>query len=344
MTVTTVVLNYNGLPLLKRFFASVMWQDYPCNVILMDNASTDGSKDWIRKTYPQVKVYESTHNWGTAIGYNLGAMGVKSDYLLFLSNDLWLEKNALSEMMKLMKGNVGIVTCKMLAYSDDVIDKIDNIGGDIDPFGFPQGKYMHDRDFPSVRDSYKVFNSYGSSMLIKTSLFNELGGYDSKFFTLGDDIDLCWRARLLGYTVLATPKAVMYHKGSQTLTLNFKRAFLRYEAEKNTLRTLIKNYGLLMLTITMPVNMAFLVCEAVYFLLKGKPKLAVAGAKAVVWNIRNLKDTLRARKIVQSSRKVKDKDIVKEMYKGSFKIDAFVDSISKPKESYDYFTVHNNID
>jgi len=176
-------------------------------------------------------------------------------------------------------------------------------------------------------------------MLIKREVFKETGGYDERTFTLGDDIDLSWRARLLGYKVVVEPKAVLYHRVSATLGTRFGRSQKRFMSERNTLLMLLKNYSLFALMGIFPIYLLILFGEIIFFLLLGKFVLVRSGINALVWNIINLKDTLRRRKEVQNKRAIPESRILCVMKKKSYKINIFFEFLKgyKTENWINYF-------
>jgi hypothetical protein len=333
--VSVIVVTWNGRELLREFMPSVMALDYPnYEVVVVDNASQDGSAEFLETTYPRVRLVRNPRNDGTAEGSNVGARAAKGDFLFFISNDMWLDPAILTHLMAHMETEpqVGICTVKMRRITADGqrLMEIDSVGADIDVFGFPAARGIHEKD-EGQWDAYaEVFFSFGGAMLIRRDLFEMAGQYDEAFFTLTDDIDLSWRVRLLGYRVMAEPKALLYHRVSATLdTPAFKRAFRRFISERNTLRTLLKNYSLVSLAWVLPLDLVLLLGEAAFFLVLGQPRIAWAGFRAVGWNLRRLPDTWRLRRKVQVSRTVGDLAILRRMRPGSEKLRVFKDFVAK---------------
>jgi len=342
--VSIVLINYNGKFLLERFLPSVANLEYPnYEVIILDNASTDGSSEFIKKKYPQFKVVQNKENSGTAEGSNIGARHARGDWIFWLSNDMELEPMMLNYMLEKVGSDkgIGICTCKMRRITEqgNRLNVIDSVGGDVDIFGFPYMRGVNHEDRGQWDDSDEIFFSFGGAMLIKREVFKETGGYDERTFTLGDDIDLSWRARLLGYKVVVEPKAVLYHRVSATLGTRFGRSQKRFMSERNTLLMLFKNYSLFALMGIFPIYLLILFGEIIFFLLLGKLVLVRSGINALVWNIINLKDTLRRRKEVQNKRAIPESRILCVMKKKSYKINIFFEFLKgyKTENWINYF-------
>jgi len=302
--ISVIILNYNGLHLLKRFLPSILSQDFPKEVIVVDNGSTDGSKDFLKG---KVRLLSLRKNRGISEGFNIGILYAKGDYVLLTANDLEFDSQVLKTLSKHTKG---ITTTKILKMDG----RIDNMGSNMDFLGFPIMNFK----------SKKPFASCGGSLYVKRSLALKLK-WDSDYFVMGDDIDYSWRARLLGYEVVVEPKAIMHHLGDQTLDKMFSRAKKRYFSEKNMLRSLLKNYSLGYLTFILPIYFSLLLAEVVFFCLWRKWDIVKSLFKSVKWNIENFDSTLELRKEIQKTRTVSDWKVFKLMTKFPHKVTLFID-------------------
>lgn len=320
---SVIVINYNGKHLLERFLPSVLAMDYPnYEVVLVDNASHDGSAEFVKSKFPSVRIVLNPNNDGTAEGSNVGARHAKGDYILWLSNDMEVNTDFLTRLMEVAVSSpdIGICTCKMkrITETGNKLNEIDSVGGDIDIYGFPSARGINQPDKGQLDNVCEVFFSFGGAMLIKKSVVETVRGYDPSFFTLADDIDLSWRVRLAGYRVMVQPSAVLYHRASATLG-RWTRAKRRFVSERNTLRTLLKNYSLGSLTTILPRYLGIIIVELIFFALR-KPEVSVAYAKALGSNLLHLQDTLSKRMFIQATRKVSDESLKKHMIDGPLKI------------------------
>jgi GT2 family glycosyltransferase len=175
-------------------------------------------------------------------------------------------------------------------------------------------------------------------LLIRKSVLEEVGGMDPRTLTLADDIDLCWRIRLMGYEIVVDTKTIIYHRLSATLN-SFARETKRYISERNTLRMLLKNYSARSLIRVLPVYFSLIFSEILFFVIMRKSRLAKADLRAIRWNLENLTDTLRERLKVQKMRKISDKEIRSLMNPYSFKLAYFRHYINNrdDKEWQSYF-------
>ena len=332
--VSVVILNYNGRKLLEQFLPSVVDLTYPNReVIIVDNASTDGSVEFINQRYPQYKVIQNKENFGTAEGSNIGARQARGDYIFWLSNDMELEPYMLNYMIEKAESDkkIGICTCKMrrITAEGERLNIIDSVAGNLDILGFPYMRGVNEEDKGQWDNSDEIFFSFGGAMLIKREVFEKTGGYDEKTFTLGDDIDLSWRTRLLGYRVVVEPKAVLYHRVSATLGTKLGRSQKRFLSERNTLRALLKNYSFFSLAGILPIYFLLLFAEISFFLILGKFALVNSAIRALNWNIRNFNGTLYQRRKIQHQRAVFDGNILQIMKKRSFKMGIFFEFLRR---------------
>lgn len=307
MNTSLIVLNYNGQVHLKEYFDSVYKQTLlPDEVIMMDNASTDNSVLFVKANYPQVKIIENSFNAGTALGSNIAFRHAQGHLVIFQSNDMRLDKDCIKNLVKtLIKDNsLGIVTSILLQHKKFIEEKkqiIDNAGGISDVYGLGMQKYPSE-ELKQVPDQSEVFFSYGGSFIIRRKLFEKIGGFDPRYFTLNDDIDLSWRVRLQGKKIIYIKSSLIYHKVSATLGPLFERSTKRYWSERNAMRTLLKNHDLTHLLVFFPVYLGLLAAEMGFFLSRGRINLFWADFRAIVWNIFYLPETLVMRYKIQNQR------------------------------------------
>jgi len=333
--VSVVNVTWNGKEFLRKHLPSLKNLKYPnYEVIIVDNASTDRSVEFVRKNYPEFKIIQNNTNLGTAEGSNIAIAYAKGEYIFWVSNDMEFDPCILDHLVARCQEDksIGICAVKMLRIKDEkLVDEIDSVGADLDILGFPVSRGISEKDRGQYDEPTDIFFSFGGAMFIRKSLLTIIGGYDPDYLTLADDIDLCWRGHLAGFRVVVEPKAFLYHRVSATLGKTHNRAQKRYISERNTLRTLLKNYSRGYLFLILPSYLTILLLEMMFFLLIGKIKIAISGPKALLWNFLHYKDTLVLRKKVQAFRKVKDAVIAARMFKRFEKIRLFFDFIFHPK-------------
>ncbi len=249
--VTVIVLNYNGKDYLRDCLDSLLALDYPreqLEVMVVDNGSKDRSAQFVRQSYPTVRLIELPENRGFAAGNNVGAEAARGRYVAFLNNDMRVDPRWLIEMVEAIQqaDDVASVGAKILTWDGQGIDFV---GGVLNFYGM--GFQPEDVSAAAGEEPYPVLFACGGAMLIDRQVFLESGGFDESFFAYFEDVDLGWRLWVLGYRVLLAPRAVAYHRGHATgKKFEAERRAVLYE--RNALAMLLKNYSDEALTRVLP--------------------------------------------------------------------------------------------
>jgi hypothetical protein len=304
-------------------------------VIFVDNKSTDGSVQHVKSNYPWIEVVQNSDNFGFAKGNNIGARHANGAYLIFLNNDTIVDRKWLENLIMAADSSGVVAICgpKILDMEDKNI--IQEVGGSCDIYGFTLGRGLGEFDLGQYDKVSEVFYVSGASLLIKREIADKIGLFDSEYFFNQEDVDLCWRTWLSGYKVLVNPFSVVYHKGGGSawgaaganislLKKEYKTsAWRRYHAEKNIIRTLIKNYSISSLCRIIPVFLVLYLGEVLLYVVTRRWNAVSAYVQAFLWNMRNIEDTWKERKRVQSGRRVPDRQVQIRMLKGIGKLKRF---------------------
>jgi hypothetical protein len=325
-SVTVEILNYNGIRYLKDCLNSVLATDYEnFELIVIDNASTDGSVEFVKKNYPQVKLVENKRNYGFAAALNKNSDVLGSEYIAFLNNDVVVESNWLGILVACMEKNrvVAAANPKMLFLQNG--KELNAAGGNCDIYGVGWNRGNGETDGGQYDKVEEVFYASGAAVVIRKEAWLDVGPFDEDYFLYAEDLDWCWRARLKGYKVLCIPDAKIYHRwmSSEGSMINF--------LEMHSMTSLLKNYTLRTLCAITPKYFALKMLEATWLMKNGKgltEKLAVF--KAFVWNLRNFRKTWRKHSVIQLSRKMSDKQIQNSMYKGSLGLQLWLRKMKHP--------------
>lgn len=265
-------------------------------------------------------------NYGFAEGNNIGikyALKVLDpNYVLILNNDTVVERRFLDELVEVGEQNekIGIVQPKILYYDDLTIN---TTGMLCDIFGATMHRGKGERDNNQYDNLHEINFFYGSGacILIKKELLYKLGEnyFDDLLFAYYEDVDLSWRARLLGFRVVYCGDSICFHKEGKTSGgFNPQTAYWGY---RNRIRVLIKNYSIKTLLIVLPITILLEFSMSILSSIYRKDcRYFNNFIKGLVWNINNLKDTLEKRNFIQSIRKVGDKQIMKYMEKNSLQL------------------------
>ena len=249
-SVAVVILNWNGRNYLEKFLPSVMSSVYAnLEVVIADNASTDDSVSFIRENYPHLRIIQHTKNEGFAKGYNSALKQIDSKYYVLLNSDVEVTPDWITPVIDLMEADEKIAACqpKLLSYHNKAyFEYAGASGGWIDTLGYPftRGRIFEtcEKDNGQYDEPVPCFWASGAALFVKASAYWQAGGLDEFFFAHQEEIDLCWRLKLLGYSIYIQPQSVVYHVGGGTLpTGNTKKVFLNY---RNNLIMMAKNLPL----------------------------------------------------------------------------------------------------
>lgn len=312
--VSVIIVNWNGREHLAKCLPSLFGQDYRrIEVVVVDNGSTDGSVEFLKSKYPQVKIVRNKENLGFAPANNQGYQVGTGEYVLFLNNDTRVTKNFLTELLKVISTSrtIGGVQSKLLLMNHP--KQLDSVGSFLTYSGFLYHWGVFAKDSPKYNRQMPVYSAKGACMLFRREVLEEVkvAGevLDGAFFAYFEETDMCHRVWLAGYRILYVPTSVVYHKFGATSIRLFK-PFVEFHSYKNRINSYIKNLGARKLAVLLPTHLV--ICEALslIFIFKGSLPMFGAIQKAIFWNLLNLKTTLKKRKYIQTViRQVKD-DII----------------------------------
>ena len=320
--VTAAVVNYNGMEHLKACLDSLVRQTYPdLEILVSDDVSTDGSVEFVRSNYPQVRIVQNPRNMGFVATANRAMRSATTDWVILLNNDIECEPDFVERLMLAADANpdVGIFAPKMkLFYARSVLN---GVGNQMCKSCFGVDRGLGEKDEGQYDEPCEVFGACGGAMLIGKDILEHVGYMDPQFYFLFDDIDLCWRARLLGYRVMTVPDAVVYHKFGGF----FGKAstFKYFLASRNRLRSFLKNYSLRTIIKLLPevVKEDLVQIRDMYkFQVPSRLGMTISIARSYLWNILHLPSTYLARRRVQKSRVVSDDSLKPFIYQGPGRI------------------------
>lgn len=327
MKIAVVILNWNGKKLLKQFLPSVIENSEEADIYIADNASTDDSVSFIKTHFPSVKIIQNKENGGYSKGYNDAFKKVKADVFCLLNSDVEVTKNWLQPIIEVFKNDkqTAIIQPKLLDYNKrDYFEYAGAAGGFIDKFGYPycRGRIFNtiEKDIGQYDDITEIFWASGACLFIRSDVFEKLNGLDETFFAHMEEIDLCWRAKNLGYKIMYVGHSKIFHVGGASLSnQNPKKTFLNF---RNSLFTLTKNAkGSLLLIIVFRLILDGL--AGIKFLFEFKPNHTFAILKAHFSYYYHLKHMLKQRKLVKKK--------IKYYNKTSIVINYFVNNLKKYK-------------
>lgn len=248
MKLAVIILNWNGREVMERFLPSVVASVPGEALIIADNGSTDGSVDWIRESYPWLRIIRFDENYGFAGGYDRAVHMVDAEFVVLLNSDVETPRGWWEPLLEFMESRpeAGAVQPKILSFRQrGSFEHAGAAGGLLDRLGYPyaRGRVLgrvepDDGRYDSPRVAEVAWAS-GAAMMVRRSAFLEAGGLDEAFFAHMEEIDLCWRMRLKGYRIFALSDSTVYHLGGGALPYgNPRKTYLNF---RNNLLMLHKN-------------------------------------------------------------------------------------------------------
>ncbi len=324
--VSIVILNYNGEGLLGPCMDSVMKSRYlNFEIIVVDNASTDASIAEITRkssSYANLSIVKNNYNFGFAEGNNIGAKHAKGDFLVFINNDTEVATDWLDHLVRTAIDDpfVGIVLPRVVwdASPEGLLV------GNVDRFGNTVLVDMHSRAASREHSIVEGSNlsdrlsevetiASGPAFLIKRKVWEEVGGFDPKYFIYAEDIDLSWRVKLLGYKTTVSKGSFVRH-GVAGTTRKLRLDERRYLTYRNTIRTLVKDYSTGTLPKVMPPFLVIRLGEALTLsFIARNPKIVAGLARAIGWNIRHFSDSWTLHTAIQTRRTVSESEVQRVM-------------------------------
>ncbi len=220
-----VILNWNGANMLRQYLPSVLkYSRDEAVVYVADNASTDESVTLLKEQFPEVRLILLEKNWGFAEGYNKALAQVDAEYYLLLNSDIEVTDGWLTPMLAFMDAHAEVAACqpKLLSiFQRDSFEYAGACGGYLDRYGYPfcRGRVFDvvEKDQGQYDKPARIHWATGAALLVRARIYKEVGGLDGRFFAHQEEIEMCWRMRILGYQLYCLPQSKVYHVGGGTL-------------------------------------------------------------------------------------------------------------------------------
>lgn len=236
---SVIIPHWNGKEFLPDCLNALYGQTYPhIEIIIVDNASHDGSQDYIKSEHPQVHLIELDHNTGFTGACNAGMRVARGEFICLLNNDTAVDPDWAAEVVKAFgqSPNIGSVASKMMLFNQR--DHIHTAGDFFTVDGQAGNRGVWEKDDGQYDREEYVFGACGGSSVYRRTMLDQIGLLDHDFFFLLEDIDLSWRAQIAGWQCLYTPSAIVYHHLSATgggVTASYYNG-------RNLIFVLVKNY------------------------------------------------------------------------------------------------------
>ena len=238
--ISVVVVNWNGYEHLDLCLTALTNQTYtPKEIILVDNGSNDASVDFVRKSFPEVKVIALGINLGFCGGNNVGIQSATGEFVALINNDTEADPAWLAESIKALEEHpeAGFTASRIRLF--DARTHLDTVGDLYFRSGYPGKHGWLMPDGPEFDREQWVFGACAGAVVYRRSMLEEIGLFDEDFFAYMEDIDLSFRAQLMGYQCLYVPTAIVYHKVGATAGRDSRNH--QYWSHRNHWYVLIKN-------------------------------------------------------------------------------------------------------
>jgi len=295
-----IIVNWNGKHLLYETLHALEAQTFKAfRTIVVDNGSTDGSNEYLRQEFPNVKIIALGRNTGFSYANNTAIL--KNDDLSFsvlLNNDAVPARNWLENLIKALDHNpqAGFAASKMLYYDNPF--RIDRVGDGYTNAGV--GK-LRGRGKPASCYSRPewIFGACAGAAIYRTEAIKKAGLFDTDFFLINEDVDLSFRLQSLGYRCLYVPDAVVYHKASSTIVHDSSISV--FYGHRNLEWVYLKNLPYSMILKTLPIHLVYIALAFAYFITKGHGRTYI---NAKIDAMAGVPKMLKKRREIQTQRRV----------------------------------------
>lgn len=293
--VSVIIATWNGEKYLIECISSLLNQSYKnIEIIMVDNASSDGSVKLALDNFPSVQIIQNSRNLGFAEGTNIGILRAKGELVALFNQDAVAEKNWLAILIQAIESsdNIAAVAGKVYFYGNEHgKNAISSSWSKINPYT------GHAYNFSGDEPASKVDYLTGCAMLIRKRVIDEIGLLDPGYFMYFDETDWCARMIRAGYDLLYIPNATVRHVVSASLGESRQKS---YYLNRSRIRFALKNFDMKYI----PIFTLFLFIETFSIFIRNIINLNLSDTelriRVLSWNILNLPETLKARKKDQS--------------------------------------------
>lgn len=297
--VSIVIVSWNALDIVQACLPSVIRTEHPSfEIVFADNASTDGTAEWIERTHPQVRVIRHEQNLRFTRGNNSAVRHARGRYVVLLNNDVEVDPGWLRPLTDRMDSDpsIGALQPKLLQFDDrSRFEYSGASGGYLDRFGYPFARgriFFHlEEDRGQYDAAGPIFWATGAAVMFRKDVYVAAGGFEEVFDMHMEEIDLCWRLLRAGYRVEVVPDSVVYHIGGASLpAASPEKTYLNF---RNNLLTLNRNWPRRIWMRRFPVRAMLDVLAIGRALAAGRPRESLAIVRAYL-DAHRIKSSMRA--------------------------------------------------
>lgn len=312
--VSIIVLNFNAGDLLITCVESLLDTNYNnYEIIIVDNASTDGSHKKCKERFDKIRLIENNENLGYCEGNNVGIRMAKGEFVVILNPDTIVDPNWLSELIAAFyQYGDGIYQPKFLTTTDHSV--LMSTGNMIQLFGFGYSRGKEEKDSGQFENHEIIGYASGTCLFTSMKIMKSLGMFDPFLFAYHDDLDLCWRAALQGISSHYIPKSIIYHPPEG---FSFKWSpFKYYLLERNRQYCLLTHYSRSTFYKILPALILVDIAIFFFYLSRGMLKQKIQASLTIMKNWYRIKEKYNQ---IQKERKMDDKILI-----GNFRDEIYV--------------------
>ena len=290
--ISAIVVNFNGAGVLSDCLRSLCEQTYPdLEVIVVDNASTDGSEAIVADFAPRVRLFRNGSNTGYGGGINAGIALSGGDAILALNNDIILDPDCVAHLARSLDSDerLGMCAPKML-FPDG---RLNSTGLCVSRSGAAWDRDMGFENSEVQKSAEEVLGPCGGAALYRKEMLEQVGSFDESFFLYMEDVDLAFRARLAGWKCRYVPQAKVVHYSGATVGRNSDLAV--YYGNRNIIWYVFKDFPARLIITSFPWILGRNLGVLMYYALHGRGRLAVrakidaiAGLRHIIRDRRNI--------------------------------------------------------
>lgn len=315
-SVTVIIITFNSTETIFKCLDALSRQTFqPSRVIVVDNASADGSVSMMKEHFPLIDCWAQSVNLGFALGNNYAIESCTTELVALLNPDAFPEANWLEQLMKAANRHPQSASFGSRQINDGDKKIVDGLG-DVYHVSGLVWRHGYGRLYrPENLEDSEIFSPCAGAALYRLEALNAVGGFDEDFFCYVEDVDLGFRLRLAGWKSIYVPAAVVMHVGGSS-TGGRHSNFSLYHGHRNLVWAYVKNMPSFLFWIFLPIHIVLNIVTIVWFIFRGKGAIIL---KAKMDAVKGLPKILDKRKQVQIKRKALVSDILRILNKDFFK-------------------------
>jgi GT2 family glycosyltransferase len=305
--VSVIVINFRGVQQLGKCLKCLKRTSYPNYEVIVVDCLTENVNEWFKNSFPEIKLLHYDHDIGASASHNVNKefLDPKSKYIAFLDNDAYVTEGWLTELVKAMESDEKIGAAQAKIVMAENPEMMDHAGIALDALG--TWYTLRGLRSDAIVNALELFASSSAGCIVRRDVFEKIGGFDPDYFIYDDDTDFSFRVRLLGYSVILVPSSIVLHEGGPERFLSSKKL---YHSVKNRMCTMLKNYELKNLLWRLPLYAALTFLAGVGLTLTGRIVESEEIFKSLLYPLFNLRWIMVKRARIQSTRKIRDLDLI----------------------------------